>query len=447
MAWPSILRGGIFGALRRAACLSANRTRAVVPGLVAGLLTIAIPSAGATAGARALFTPAPSSAPKRLSQQDRRIEPIKQRPTTESADLIRIDVGLLRRCSTHDSSPNERNLTFNNGRLECGKDHFRVGLISGTGHGSFVIHDGKVTGTIVRGEATFRVEPVRGMHVLVKVDTARLPTEDAEPDHQQEEHHERRSSRLPEVGGAVEAAPTEIDVLVAYTRSAAVANEDMLGLIHKAILDANASYRNSDIKIRLNLVDSFQFQYSEGSKPFKQIVQDFAKSSVVNSRRDRSGADVSVLIVKGSGLCRPTDTQSGGDLKCCGLADDLMAKEATAFAVVHHECALAPNYSFAHEIGHLQGATHDVDGELPAFRPYGHGLQHNSGGTKWRTIMSYNCASGCPRLPYWSNPRIMRGGVPMGTDDGNDNARLLNETASTVAGFRNRPQARRPILP
>jgi hypothetical protein len=445
MAWPSIRSDNIFGVLRGAACLGANRTRAVAPSLVAGLLIIATWSEGATAQARALFTLAPSSAHRGLPLKVRGIEPIKRRPTTESADLIDIDVGLLRRCSTRDLSPNQRHLTFDNGRLECGRDHVRVGLISGTGHGTFVINRGKVTGTIVRGEATFRIEPVLGMHALVKVDAASFPKENDEPVLQHEENRGRRSSL--KAGDAVRAStPTEIDVLVAYTRSAAGATEDMLGLIHKAIQEANDSYRKSDIKIQLNLVDSFQFQYTEGAKPFQQIVHDFAQSSVVNLRRDRSGADVSVLIVNGSGLCRPTDHHFG-DLNCCGLADDLMAKETTAFAVVHHECALGPNYSFAHEIGHLQGATHDVDGQLPAFRPYGHGLQHNSGPANWRTIMAYDCASHCPRLSNWSNPHIMRDGAPMGTDDVNDNARVLNETASTIAGFRNRPKARHPILP
>jgi hypothetical protein len=444
MAWSSIRCGGIFGVLRRAAWMSADRARAVVPALVVVLLIIATPSQG---DARALFTLAPSSAYRRPPLQDRRIGPIELRASTESADLIHIDIGLLRRCGTRDPGPNQRNLTFSNGRLECGKDHFRVGLISGTGHGTFVIHDGKVTGTIVRGEATFRVEPAGGMHALVKVDAASFPKEDDEPVLQHDEHRERRGSVLPKAGEAVRAsALTEIDVLVAYTHSAAGAHADMLGLIHNAIADANKSYKNSDIKIRLNLVDSFQFQYTEGSKPFQQIVQDFARSPAANSRRDRSGADVSVLIVNGPGVCRPTDTGSR-DLNCCGLGDALMATEATAFSVVHSECALAPNYSFAHEIGHLQGATHEVDGVLPAFRPYGHGFQHNSGRTRWRTIMAYDCPGHCQRLQYWSNPRIMHNGMPMGTDDVNDNARILNETAATVAAFRSRAKGRQPILP
>jgi hypothetical protein len=222
----------------------------------------------------------------------------------------------------------------------------------------------------------------------------------------------------------------------------------MRGFIDKAILDANASYRNSDINIRLNLVDSFQLSYREGTKTFKQIVDDFAGNKVVNTRRDQSGADVSVLIVDAPGVCRPGDKRQPGKIQCCGLGAALMATADTAFSVVHYDCALT-QYSFAHEIGHLQGATHDRDGTVPAFRGYGHGFQYTSGEARWRTIMAYACEAPCPRLLYWSNPRINYGddGEPMGTPDVNDNARVLNETAATVAGFRNRPPARKPITP
>jgi hypothetical protein len=50
--------------------------------------------------------------------------------------------------------------------------------------------------------------------------------------------------------------------------------------------------------------------------------------------------------------------------------------------------------------------------------------------------MAYDCTGGCPRLQYWSNPGVTYGGSPMGTASSNDNHRVLNGTAATVAGFR-----------
>jgi hypothetical protein len=54
--------------------------------------------------------------------------------------------------------------------------------------------------------------------------------------------------------------------------------------------------------------------------------------------------------------------------------------------------------------------------------------------------MAYNCPSGCPRVPYWSNPDVLYNGEPMGVPAGEpdsaDNHRTLNNTAITVVGFR-----------
>jgi len=438
----------------RAVIRCGRRTRALLLVVCICVLAAAVLPECAAAGPGALFTPA-SSAPQRA----RLVRHITLRVTTGSVDLFRIDEALLRQCSTRVFGPNERRLVFHDGRVECGGRHIRLGMLAGDGEATIVIHQGRVAGAIHRGDAVFRVEPVPGgLHALIKVDATRFPAEDAEP----HEHRggygsgprpRRKASPVPRPKGGAATAPAQavdIDVLVAYTRGAADEADDIMGRIHQAMLDANASYRNSDINIRLNLVDSFELPYREGAKPFQQIVDDFASSATVNARRDRSGADVAVLIVNAPGFCRAADAKSvpqQGDLNCCGLGAALMATAATAFSVVHYECALAPNYSFAHEIGHLQGATHDVDGVLPAFRPHGHGFQHTAGPARWRTIMAYDCKPNCPRLPYWSNPRIKRGGVPMGTADGNDNARVLNETAATIAAFRDRPRARKAITP
>lgn len=55
--------------------------------------------------------------------------------------------------------------------------------------------------------------------------------------------------------------------------------------------------------------------------------------------------------------------------------------------------------------------------------------------------MAYNteCSDNalyCTRVQYWSNPDMMYGGVPTGIENISDNARCLNNTAYTVANFR-----------
>jgi hypothetical protein len=140
----------------------------------------------------------------------------------------------------------------------------------------------------------------------------------------------------------------------------------------------------------------------------------------IHSQRNSSAADVGVQLVTNTAYC--------------GLASAIKATATTAFAEVYWDCATG-YYSFAHEIGHLQAARHDPAND-PTNSPYkyGHGYQYASGG--WRTIMAYDCTSGCARLNYWSNPGKTYNGHAMGTTSRSDNHRVLNNTAATVAAFR-----------
>ena len=62
--------------------------------------------------------------------------------------------------------------------------------------------------------------------------------------------------------------------------------------------------------------------------------------------------------------------------------------------------------------------------------PYGHGYIN---GIKWRDMMGYQeGCGGCPRIPYWSNPRIRYRDEPTGTA-ASDNARVILEQAERVS--------------
>ncbi|HZG54421.1 MAG TPA: zinc-dependent metalloprotease family protein [Pyrinomonadaceae bacterium] len=70
----------------------------------------------------------------------------------------------------------------------------------------------------------------------------------------------------------------------------------------------------------------------------------------VHELRDTHKADVCVLLIDSP--------------LACGKADKIFATEDRAFAVVHYSCATG-NYSFGHEIGHLQGASHNKELGMP----------------------------------------------------------------------------------
>jgi hypothetical protein len=410
-----------------------RRRPALILGIILMLLLSAavagLPVQFATAHARDLFTPIRGNQLKAATATQRRlIKQIEGRPTTASFTLIYIDVKSLRRCSTTVFLPTERKLTFRDSRVACGKCEFALGVLGGaTGEATLVIHGDNVRGSIRAGTERYRIEPLgHGVHAAIKVDTSRAAPEH-EPVLPANEHRSEIKSPWLTYAKPV-ASPVVIDALVAYTPAAACATHHIVHLICVAAADANRTYRNSGINIRLNVVDTFELPYIEGSKPCTTIVDDFSKDVTVGARRNNSGADVSVLIIDSSENC------------LAGQALKLMADDAHAFAVVHYDHATAPDYTFAHEIGHLQGATHEVDGPAGHFKPYGHGFQKDVDEPLWRTIMAYDCRPNpCPRVPYWSNPRITAPSPyvgAMGTTATNDNARVLNETATTVASFR-----------
>jgi hypothetical protein len=219
---------------------------------------------------------------------------------------------------------------------------------------------------------------------------------------------------------------------VNYTAAAASASGDINGLIDLAVAESNQGYTNSGVSITLQLVHKSQVFYTESGAASSNFDTDLTRYRTTNDHymdhthilRNGSGADVAVLLINNA--------------SSCGLASSIGSNVSTAFAVAHWGCATG-YYSFAHEIGHLQSARHDPAND-PTNTPYayGHGYQY-LGSPSWRTIMAYDCPSGCPRLDYWSSPLRRYNSQPMGTAATNDNARVLNNTRATVAAFKSVP--------
>jgi hypothetical protein len=292
-------------------------------------------------------------------------------------------------------------------------------LVSAT----LVITHNNVTGTIRTRDKLFAVRPLGdGLHVIVREDESKAPPEHP-PEFQRREKEAPRDVRLPKAVRETDQSLV-LSVLVAYTPKVKSAVADVDGLIALAIAETNQGYHNSQITLEAQLVHSYQVNYTE-SGSFDTDLDKFRGKNdgvmdEVHVKRDQYKADVCVLLIDNS--------------QYCGLADAIMATEDHAFAVVYHHCATG-YYSFAHEIGHLQGARHNLEADptLTPF-PYGHGYYYEA--AHWRTIMSYECPAHCTRLNYWSNPNLQYGGVAMGTGDKNNNARVLNETAPIVTNFR-----------
>jgi hypothetical protein len=171
-------------------------------------------------------------------------------------------------------------------------------------------------------------------------------------------------------------------------------------------------------------VHTAQVNYNENSNSERDLMRLAATNDGymdnVHSLRDTYGADMVVLVSDVNGYC--------------GQADAIYANSSSAFAIVDYDCATG-YYSFGHELGHLQGARHNPEND-PSSSPfsYGHGYQDPQ--NNWRTVMAYNCSSNCTRQLFWSNPNKTYNGTATGTSSLSDNARVLNTTAATMAGFK-----------
>jgi hypothetical protein len=227
-----------------------------------------------------------------------------------------------------------------------------------------------------------------------------------------------------------------IDVLVVYTATACSTvggTAVMENLIDLAVTESNTGYSNSGVSQRLRLVHTAEVDYNESGFNWSTTLSRLKQESDgymddVHTLRDLYGADGVVLIV---------DNTSS-----CGITYMMKPASSTfapwAFSVVSRKCATG-YYTFAHELGHNMGSAHDRDnaGVLGAY-DYSYGYQAPD--EAFRTVMSYNCPGGCSRVNYWSNPDKQYGGQPTGvvyTDPlAADNRKTLNETAYTVANFR-----------
>jgi hypothetical protein len=309
------------------------------------------------------------------------------------------------------------------------------GPVQGT-HGwvQMVLSPEGLTGTITVGLTSYRIEPLgNGLHAVSKIDQNGFP-----PEHTADNPSgaldtpppfEPMTARNPGDDGTVGiAALSTVNVLVVYTASAAAATANIGSLIQLAVDETNVSYLNSGININMVRVHTAQVTYNEAGRSFSQHVASLRGTTDgamdnVHTLRNTYGADVVVLVVN--------------DSEACGIASTIKATATTAFAVAHYSC-ITGYYSFGHEVGHLQGARHDrfVDASTTPYA-YGHGFIPST--KNWRTVMAYgNNCSNCTRIQWWSSPlkTYPVTGQVMGTAQYEDNARVLNTTAATVAAFR-----------
>ena len=292
-----------------------------------------------------------------------------------------------------------------------------------------VVREGRVTGTVRHGGKLYRIRPAPdGSHGVAEVDSSKFPRDHVESEYKKEvelSRPEAMPAAMNTVAPALLATPV-IRVMVHYTPAAKGTTSDIAGLIDLAIAETNQGYINAGVDARVELAHSAPVSYTESGSNSTDRSRyadvDDRVMDEIHAQRNTYAADVGVLLTEGNSGC------GNGTIH---------ASSTSAFVAVGADCATG-NYSFGHELGHLFGARHNPE-EDSTTTPYAYGHGFLSPNRDWRTIMAYPCTSSCPRINWWSNPAKTRNGVAMGTTTKSNNARVLNERAAVLAGFRGAP--------
>ena len=319
------------------------------------------------------------------------------------------------------------------------------------GTATLVVNGEVVVGSIRTPTGTYTIDANGGICHIRKVDAANLPPR-AEP---LRALPSMRSPRRASAGNAATASSAHsaddeegsiVDVLVAYTPAVREASGGVLAahaLAELFVAETNQAYADSDVDQEVFLTRVVEVDYEESASGGLDLGRLRNPSDgymdIVHELREKTGSDLVHLIADARGVC--------------GIAYLLVYVsplfESLGFGVTRYDCG---GVTFAHELGHNMGLRHDryVDSTDTPF-PYAHGyvnrvaLEAGSPVTsRWRTLMSYanECRDAgivCEELLRFSNSELEYEGDPMGIAEGDEAAdarRSLNETRTTVAGYR-----------
>jgi hypothetical protein len=435
-------------------CLSFLRSSTIALCLsIAALGTSSAVTDASTPPQIPLFTEAPSTAPPAIAQALPAPQTLKRwirQQRTMTLNLAALDIMNRPRTKAHtdvtlnlfDNGP--RTLDLDQPSKHPNKTKVWRGRLRGEAGSdvTLVVQGATMVGTILSNQRLYKIKTAGGnLHRLIEIDEAALP-----PDNHPLVVADDDPNTTPPTGNtsqqsdttAAAASDSTVDLLVVYT-SAAKAKEGgqaaMEALITLGVDSANQAYSNSQIAMQLRLVRMAEVTYTESGNMNTDLtrLQNTTDGILdqVHQLRDQHKADLVALIV-----------DNGGN--SCGIAyvmtNGPRASFANfAFSVTARDCIV--NNTLAHELGHNMGNAHDrATGGTGAF-PYSYGYRDEIG--KFRTIMAYACPTvSCPRVKYFSNPRLLYIGRPLGIDhtinpaNSADNARSMNDVRQIVAAWR-----------
>jgi len=311
------------------------------------------------------------------------------------------------------------------------------------GHMILVNSDGKFTGVIEFGNKTYKIEPLGGdMHVLITVKMDEdYQIDDQVPLELLDDQYKSPQTRAYKTN----TTNKDIQVLVLFTEDAEYAVGDRYSTAVAAISSVTTAYYNSGItssELSVSLAGVETISFSE-TRNIRSDISSLINDEEADSLRRAFWGDVVILLTDAN-----YTTSRGGAIY--GIAGEIEATAQNAFAIVEVD-VVTSQFTFAHELGHLQGGRHQrctktySPGGCSRERGSAHGYSWKISDSQYVWTIMHQLRSQGSRIPYFSNPNVSYIGKPTGTSI-NNNAQKLRDTASTIASFRTGDLLRAIIL-
>ena len=251
-----------------------------------------------------------------------------------------------------------------------------------------------------------------------------------------------------------ELVATRIDVLALYTKdffAFPLSEVSMLTFVRDSISLGNDIFANTGVNAVYNLLQTLAILDPVQKPPATGLAdalnwmntQAGVVGSELNTLRTAFGADVVTLYIP----YLWTATTACGIANLPNAAGGFNPGPGTfgdkAFSANRYDCGYN-DYTLAHEIGHNYGMRHNNTSDVGAKYSYGKGYEFPPAARTNATVMGCWCPSGpcapaptpvCNRIPYFSDPDILYGGVPIG-DATHRNADVAIAEVANYAAFK-----------
>ena len=265
---------------------------------------------------------------------------------------------------------------------------------------------------------------------------------------------------------AADATPV-VDVVVGYTEGLVQArggDSAARTRITNLVEITNQAYANSGLQARVRLSHAMKVDYADATSNSDALSKlsgyksgtgavpiDPAFQSLRNAREEHHG-DLVVLIRAfrtpenaGCGIAWLLGGGQSGIDASDGAFGYTVVSDGSDADESDNKTYFCREETFAHELGHLMGQTHNTEDSTTAgAHAYSYGYRQSTTGGFY-TVMAYRLAdAGQFTIRHFANPQVNFNGAPTGVADAADNVRSMVQTMPIVADFRLAPASPPP---